>query len=367
MATRVEVHDTRRTVEARFDFDRALVAHVRSIEGRQWDAGRLLWVLPRTEEALNALLRAPGAQFDLDPRLMHLVRAPYDAVPDPALAAGGTARSSDLLLRVSEDLRLQGYSPRTRRSYVGHVRRFLEAHPEAAAELRADQVRRHLLRLQADDASSSYQRQAISAIKFLARVMGCEEVVETVQRPRRERKLPGVLSRGEVRRIIDAAEYPKHRLALMLVYSAGLRVSEVVRLKVGDIDRERGLIRVRGAKGRKDRYTLLSNTAADMLLRNGLSTDPDAWILPGGRPGRHLTTRSVQKVFERAIARAGVPKDASVHTLRHSFATHLLESGTSLRHIQTLLGHSSPKTTEIYTHVSQGDLRRITNPLDAAP
>lgn len=360
MATHVEVQDTRGSIEVRFLYDRAVVAHVRAIEGRRWDAGRRVWVLPRTEEALNALLRTPGAAFDLDPDLMHLVRAPFDA-------ATGTDRTAAVLQHVSEELRLQGYSPRTRKTYVGHVRRFLQAFPRAATELRPEQVRRHLLRLQADDASSSYQRQAISAIKFLARVTGREHVVETVQRPRRERKLPGVLSRAEVRRILDATEFPKHRLALMLVYSAGLRVSEVVNLKVGDIDRERGLIRVRGAKGKKDRYTLLSDTAADMLLRTGLSTDPDAWILPGGRPGRHLTTRSVQKVFERALARADVAKDASVHTLRHSFATHLLESGTSLRHIQTLLGHSSPKTTEIYTHVSQGDLRRITNPLDAAP
>lgn len=354
----MELREVEDRVEVRFPYDRELVRRVRAIEGRRWDGGRRVWTIPRRERALNQVLRLPGAEFDVDGALIHLVRTPYDA-------ADSSDATSDALQRVSEELRLQGYSPRTRRTYIGHARRFLEAYPEAAADLQPAQVRRHLLTLQADDTSSSYQRQAISAIKFLARVLGRPAAVETVQRPRRERKLPAVLSRTDVRKILDATEYPKHKLALMLVYSAGLRVSEVVKLKVGDIDMERRLIRVRGAKGKKDRYTILAEATAEMLLRYGLSTDPHQWLFPGGRPGRHLTARSIQKVFERALARAEVARDASVHTLRHSFATHLLESGTSLRHIQTLLGHSSPKTTEIYTHVSQGDLRRITNPLDA--
>jgi integrase/recombinase XerD len=364
MPIRVRVRDVHIAIEVRFPFDRLLAAHVAAIEGRRWDPRTRTWRLPRTEEALNALLRAAGAVFDVEPGLIHLVRVPFD--PAPADRADED-RVAELLLRVSEELRLQGYSPRTRTAYVGHARRFLARHPDAATHLTAEQARRFLLQLQADGASSSYQRQAISAIRFLASVLDADDVVAAIQRPRRERRLPAVLSRDEVRRILAATTFPKHRLALALIYSAGLRVGEVVRLRTADIDFDRRLIRVRGAKGRKDRYTLLSDTAADLLLRCGISTDPKAWILPGGRPGRHLTTRSVQKVFERAIASAGVVKDASVHTLRHSFATHLLESGTSLRHIQTLLGHSSPKTTEIYTHVSQGDLRRIPNPLDASP
>ncbi|MCA1791475.1 MAG: tyrosine-type recombinase/integrase [Thioalkalivibrio sp.] len=360
MSTPVHLHDTMTAIEVRFPYDRAIVTHVRAIDGRHWDGGRRVWLIPRTEEALDGALRAPGAAFDVDASLMHLVRTPYEA-------ANGAAPTAEVLQRVSEELRLQGYSPKTRANYVAHVRRFLQAHPAAATDLRSEHVRRHLLHLADNDTSDSYQRQAISAIKFMAKVLGREAAVETVKRPRRERKLPVVLSRAEVRRIIDAAEHPRHRLALMLTYSAGLRVGEVVRLRAGDVDMERGLIRVRGGKGKKDRYTLLADTAADMIRRHGLSTDPDRYLFPGARPGRHVTTRTVQKVFERALARSGVPRSASIHALRHSFATHLLESGTSLRHIQLLLGHSSPKTTEIYTHVSQGDLRRITNPLDATP
>ncbi|MGK7311534.1 MAG: tyrosine-type recombinase/integrase [Candidatus Longimicrobiales bacterium M2_2A_002] len=207
----------------------------------------------------------------------------------------------------------------------------------------------------------------ISAVGHLARVLGVPGIVATIERPKPDRQLPTVLSRGEVRRILDAVEFPKHRLALTLAYSAGLRVSEVVALRVGDIDLERRMIRVRQAKGRKDRYTLLAETAVHLMEQTGIPGDPKAWLFPGGRPGRPLTTRSVQKVFEKALTRSGVAKEASVHTLRHSFATHLLENGISLRHIQLLLGHKSPKTTERYTHVSQGELRRIANPLDATP
>ena len=353
----MEVFDSGAGVEVRFDYDRTMVAHVRTIPGRRWIGSRWTWVIPRTEEALNDLLRAPEALFDLDPGLSHLVRVPYTAArPDDPVA--------ELLKRVSEELRLRAYSPRTRKNYVGHLRRFLEREPQAAVRLTSDHIRQHLLHLDAAGASSSYQRQAVSAIEFAARLLGVPEVLEPVRRPRRERKLPVVLSREEVRRILLAPDHPRHRLALTLTYSAGLRVSELVRLRVRDIDRDRRLIHVRGAKGRKDRYTLLAATAAEMLVRQGLPGDRDAWILPGGRPGRHLTTRSVQKVFERALHRSGVPKKASVHTLRHSFATHLLENGTSLRHVQTLLGHASARTTQIYTHVSQGDLGRILNPLD---
>lgn len=349
--------------------------------GRRWSPADRTWLIPRTEEALNTALRAPGAAFDVDPDLMHMVRAPFDPIDDAhrptpaALDRSGartdsgrdTRRAADLLRRVSEELRLQGYSPRTRKNYVGHLRRFLRSHPEALDQLTTEQVRSHLLQLQADDVSVSYLHQAISALRFTASVLDQPIITERIPRPKRERQLPKVFSRADARKVVLAPANPMHRLALILVYSGGLRVGEVVRLKAGDIDTDREAIRVRGGKGRKDRYTLLSRTAVEALAPVLERRKANDWIFPGARPGRHLTTRTVQRVFKRAMATAGIVRDASVHTLRHSFATHLLESGVSVRHIQELLGHSSPKTTEIYTHVSQGDLRRITNPLDATP
>lgn len=150
----------------------------------------------------------------------------------------------------------------------------------------------------------------------------------------------------------------------MLLYSAGLRLGEVVRLKVDDVDYRRRLIHTRQGKGRRDRYSLLSDVASMALDEYCELYRPRDWLFPGARPRSHLHERSVQKSFYRACCKAHISKGVSVHTLRHSFATHLLEAGTDLRYIQELLGHKSLKTTQLYTHVSRYDLERITSPLD---
>jgi site-specific recombinase XerD len=189
-------------------------------------------------------------------------------------------------------------------------------------------------------------------------------MVETLPRPKKERKLPSVLGYDEVVRILNSVTNEKHKTILFMVYSAGLRVGEVVRLKVGDIDSSRMLIRVRQGKGMKDRYTMLSEIALTQLRKYYQLYKPETWLFTGFKNEGHLTERTVQRVFEEARDKAGVSKDATVHTLRHSFATHLLESGTDLRYIQELLGHSSSKTTEIYTHVTEKSIVKIQSPLD---
>jgi len=148
------------------------------------------------------------------------------------------------------------------------------------------------------------------------------------------------------------------------MYSAGLRVGEVVKLKIEDIEVKRKLIRVRGGKGRKDRYTVLSEIALRTFREYVDKYKPEKWLFPGQRKDKHISTRTVQAIFEKARDKAGIKKDATVHSLRHSFATHLLESGVDLRYIQELLGHKSSKTTEIYTHVSTKNLSKIKSPLD---
>lgn len=176
--------------------------------------------------------------------------------------------------------------------------------------------------------------------------------------------MPVVFSREEVKRLLEKVVNLKHRMLLALIYAGGLRVGEVVRLKPENIDSQRMLIRGRQAKGFKDRYTLLPQSILEELRTYWLRYQPKKWLFPGTRLGRHLTERSVQEVFKRAMKSAGIHKPATTHCLRHSFATHLLESGTDLRYIQELLGHSSPKTTQIYTHVTRKDLARIISPLD---
>lgn len=272
----------------------------------------------------------------------------------------------DTLHRFERELRLRFYSPRTIKVYSRHARYFLRNLPAPAREAGDEEIKKYLEGLvEQREVSRSSLNQAVSAIKFLyANVLDSPRAVAGVQRPRSERKLPRVLSREEVLRLVRAPNHPKHRVLLLLAYSAGLRVSEVVRLRLEDIESERGMIRVRGGKGGKDRYSTLSPIVLEALRDYWRMFRPKVWIFPGQRPDRHLTPRSAQKVIDRARVRAGVPAGVSMHTLRHSFATHLLEDGTDLRYVQELLGHRRPETTMIYTHVTQKDLRRIRSPLD---
>jgi site-specific recombinase XerD len=216
--------------------------------------------------------------------------------------------------------------------------------------------------------SRGYHAQLISSLRlFCVAVLGLRMEDLSLERPRREKRLPVVLSYDELLRFLSAVTNPKHLAILSLAYSAGLRVSEVVRLRLDDLDRDRGVILVRGGKGRKDRCTLLSDTALALVDAYLEGVRPERWLFPGSHPGRHLSARSVQKVTAAARVRAGITKPLTPHILRHSFATHLLEGGTDVRLIQELLGHNSVRTTEIYTHVSQRHLRRIRSPLDAPP
>ena len=270
-----------------------------------------------------------------------------------------------VLSRVELELKLRGYSRQTRKSYMGCCRRFLQWKRGYRGEGQ-EEVRSHLEWLLDRGVSRSAFNAANSALRFLYReVLMQPASLERLRRPRGGRQLPEILSQREVLRILDSLRNPKHRLILALLYAGGLRVGGVVRLKVSDVDSDRMLIRVRQGKGRKDRYTLLPRSILQDLRSYWKAYRPSTWLYPGAREGRHLTERSVQKVFSRAVAAAGIRKRVTVHTLRHSFATHLLEGGTDLRYIQELLGHRSSKTTEIYTHVQRKDLARIESPLDA--
>jgi site-specific recombinase XerD len=212
--------------------------------------------------------------------------------------------------------------------------------------------------------STSTLNTAINALKFYYGEVLKRRFVYEIKRPKKDKKLPVVLSQEEVSQILSSMSNIKHRAILMLIYSAGLRVSEVVKLKPEDIDAKRKLIHIKDAKGRKDRYTILSDVALEALREYQEKYKPEKWLFIGMNPGMHVSTRAVQAIFEQACGKAGISKGVSVHSLRHSFATHLLECGVDLRYIQELLGHKSSKTTEIYTRVSNKDIGKIKSPLD---
>ncbi|MNZ37278.1 Tyrosine recombinase XerD [compost metagenome] len=286
---------------------------------------------------------------------------------------------SDIEQKMTFALKAKGYSPKTIKSYQGHIRRFMLQNSVApdwlnkmsdvtgGLELMVErsQVQDYALGLLEKGHSHAYVNQAISALRFLVgEVLKRPSGQAVYLRPKKEKKLPYVLSEEEVIRIIQAPDNLKHRTMLYLAYASGLRVSEVVRLKLNDFDRERGIIRIRQGKGKKDRHTLLSHAAWELVQQYVQIEHPSEWLFPGQYPGSHLHERSLQKVFSEALVRSGVNKKVGIHVLRHSFATHLLENGTDLRFIQELLGHANPATTERYTHVSTKNLKRIQSPLD---
>lgn len=212
--------------------------------------------------------------------------------------------------------------------------------------------------------ASSTQNQAINAIKFYyEKVRMGERKVYALERPLKETKLPKVLSEDEVIAILKALGNLKHKTMIWLIYAAGLRRSELVGLKIKDIDSKRMVINIKGAKGKKDRITMLSDRILNLLRKYFAEYRPKVWLFEGA-PGQPYSASSLQKVFMAALRKSGVRKEATLHTLRHSFATHLLETGTDLRYIQALLGHNSSKTTEIYTHVTTRGMEKIKSPLD---
>jgi site-specific recombinase XerD len=270
--------------------------------------------------------------------------------------------------RFIDDLRLRNYAPRTVTTYVAAVAHFARHFGQAPDRLGAEDVRRYQLHLLQRRASWSRFNQAVAALRFLYRV--------TLQRPgllpalpygKKPRALPAVLSPDEVARLFAAVADPSHRLLLQTAYAAGLRVSEVVRLQPGDIDAARMLLHVRAAKGRKDRLVPLSAVLLERLRAYWRQHRPRLWLFPGQRPGRHLSIGQVQRVCRQAVRAAGITKKASMHTLRHSYATHLLEGGADLPTLQKLLGHNQLSTTVRYTHVQQAHLQRARSPLDTLP
>jgi len=268
--------------------------------------------------------------------------------------------------QMTEALELRGVSPKTLKLYVDCVARFARHYGQSPEQLGRDEIRNYLLYLihERKVAWGTY-KQALAALRFLYRwVLQQGDVVEDIRAPRPERRLPVVLSFEEVHRFFAAIPSFKHRTLLMFAYAAGLRVSEAAQVRVADIDSQRMVIRVVQGKRKKDRYTILSPLLLEMLRHYWWAARPKNYLFPGrGRSGV-VRSSTVQRACIEAQRVAGLTKEVTPHTLRHSFATHLLEAGTDLRVIQVLLGHASPRTTALYTHVSTKLISQTKSPLE---
>lgn len=270
--------------------------------------------------------------------------------------------------RMIEDMRLRNLSPHTIEAYVHAVKQFAGHFGQSPEQLSAGQARQYLLHLVQDQkASWSRYNLARCGLQFLYRVtLGRDEWFKKLPCARVPKKLPTVLSPEEVRRLLDVvAHHPKHKALLFTLYGAGLRISEALSLKPADIDSQRMFIHVRSGKGNKDRMVKLSAHLLTVLRDYWRDCHPELWLFPQTRdPRRPMDEGTAHRIVSRSARRAGITRRVSPHTLRHSYATHLLEAGCDLRSIQMLLGHCNLKTTARYTHVSDDHLRTVVSPLD---
>lgn len=259
------------------------------------------------------------------------------------------------------------YSASTINTYLDGAKSFLMfTYPKPIKNVTNDDVVRYVNEyIIKRNLSFSYQNQVVNAIKlFFREIVNCSLDVDKLERPRREYKLPNVLSKEEVKAILEALSNIKHRTMLSLIYACGLRRGELLHLSIKDVHSERNLLLIKQSKGKKDRIVPISDKTISMLREYYKIYKPLTWLFEGQKRGEPYGERSIQLVLNQALEKTKIKKPATLHWLRHSYATHLLESGTDLRYIQELLGHSSSRTTEIYTHVSTKNIQQIKSPFD---
>jgi integrase/recombinase XerD len=278
---------------------------------------------------------------------------------------------SPLRQRLIDDMAIRRLGPKTQHEYIRRVKGFADFLGRFPAKATAEDVHRYQLRLASIGATVSTVNATASALRFFFKVtLKRSDLADEVVSVREPRRLPVVLSPEEVGRLLAATTNLKQKAALSLTYATGLRASEVISLKLTDIDRDRMVIRVEQGKGKKDRYVILSPNLLELLRewwrvarKKGWMPPGQPWLFPGYR-GQHISARHLHRLVRMAAARAGITKRVGVHTLRHSFATHLLEQKTDIRIIQVLLGHKKLDTTALYTRVAISALGEVTSPLD---
>jgi site-specific recombinase XerD len=268
---------------------------------------------------------------------------------------------------MQEDLLLKAYSPHTQRAYLGCARHFARHYLRSPEEMGEQEIRDFLLHLVRDrKASPATLSMYVNALKFLYNVtLKRPEAVKGISHPKRPKTLPVILSPEEVLRILAAIRSLKHKAIVATAYAAGLRISEVCGLRLADIDSQRMRIHVRSGKGKKDRYVMLGESLLALLRQYYQKVRPPGeYLFPGHNPQRPLCTTAVNRVLQKVLRETGLTKKVTMHTLRHCFATHLLEAGTDIRILQVLLGHSSIRTTLRYTHITDRLVQNLVSPLD---
>ena len=350
-----------------FSHSKIIEALVRTLDSPKFSRQYKMPYVLNTKDNLEAIFRTFRGVGWVDCKYFYRDKplSKQSAVVDLTSLKKSQGGASCCPLEYIELLERKRYSLNTARTYVSLFSGFVKYYSnKRLSELNEFDIKHYMQTVVKLGKSASYQNQVINAIKFYyEQVLGMPGRFYEIDRPITEKKLPSVLSEEEILKMLSATTNLKHKAILVTVYSCGLRLSEVLNLKISDIQSDRNLLLVRGAKGNKDRNTLLSATTLALLRKYYKAYKPREYLFEG-EPGIKYSAKSVQNIVKCSRRSAGIKRPASAHTLRHSFATHLLENGTDLRYIQTLLGHSSPKTTEIYTHVSTKGLRDVVSPIE---
>lgn len=367
---RINEQDGRLAVSFTGNYDKSWIDEIRSFGRYTYDKTTREFLLPwsvMTGDSLSDYFSSQGVEVNIIKTVpsakMKILRSKMgNDIRNRPLGDKGIA-GLELMSQYLEEVR---YSSRTNESYLALLEFFFKYfNDKDPLDISGEEVSEFVYDfIITNGYSSSYQNQMISAIKTFYRISGKKKIdIELIERPRRSRALPKVFSKEEVKRILNSTRNTKHKLLLWIIYSCGLRRSEVTNILITDLDRDRGVVHIREGKGRVDRIVPVSAKVWDKLDEYVDGFRPVKYLFEGQSGGRY-SVESVYRVFKEALHKSGIKKDVGVHSLRHSYATHLHETGLDIRYIQELLGHKSSRTTEIYTHVSRRNLIQVRSPIE---
>lgn len=357
-------HRKQDVVFAHFDFNPKIIKHLKTTTNARWSQSKGCWYFLKDDFNLGifygafkelAFINYSGLKVGTKPISYDPIKRDYSYRPTIKLPNG-----------YLELLKQKRYSPSTIKTYTAYFKDFKHFFSESdLTELNGQEINVYILHLISEwNISVSEQNQRINSIKFYyEKLLRRKKQVYEIERPRKERILPNVLSKEEIGTILTVTDNIKHKTIISVIYSCGLRRSEVLALKVSDIDSKRMMIKINGAKGKKDRFVQLSGGLLNLLRNYYLEYKPKLWLFEGQKGGQY-TAESITNVLKTAAKKAGINKRVYPHLLRHSFATHQLEQGIDIRFIQAWLGHESLKTTQRYTHISEQNFKNFKNPLD---
>jgi integrase/recombinase XerD len=367
---RINEHDGRFAIRFTGHYDEEWIEEIKSFGKYQYDKARKEFLVPwsvMTGDSLSDYFTSRGVEVNI------VKSAPAEALKSARKEIGDEIRSRKIGEKAHEGLDLMSrylnevrYSDRTNESYLALLELFFKYFNEKdPLTISMDEISEFVYEfIITNGYSASYQNQMISSIKTFYRISGRSHIdLQLIERPKKSRALPKVFSKEEVKRILNATRNTKHKLLLWIIYSCGLRRSEVTNIRLTDLDRDRGILHIREGKGRVDRIVPVSPKVWEKLDDYVDGFHPGKYLFEGQAGGRY-SVESVYRVFKEALKKAGINKEVGVHSLRHSYATHLHESGLDIRYIQELLGHRSTRTTEIYTHVSRRNLVAVRSPIE---